>query len=144
MKWLAARLNWKVLLMSLIANMLAIFLMALILPGIQIQDARLIFIAVVAIALGLLNTFIKPILQVITIRLLFITFGLILIITNTIILLLLDWLFDNLTIDGLLPAIFGAILIGLFSMFFDYLLGVTPPIGYQQALQEREAYNERA
>jgi hypothetical protein len=29
-------------------------------------------------------------------------------------------------------------------MFFDYLLGVTPPIGYQQALQEQETYNERA
>lgn len=139
-----ARLNWKVLLMSLIANMLAIMLMAIILPGIQIQDLRLLFIVVLAIALGLLNTFIKPILQVITIRLLFVTYGLILIVTNTIILMLLDWLFQNLTINGLLPAIFGGILVSLFSMFFDYLFGVTPPIGYQQAIEEQETAHERA
>ena len=139
-----SRWNWKVLLMSLVANMTAIFIMALLLPGITILDRRVIYLALLAVGLGLLNTFIKPILQVITIRLLFLTYGLILIVTNTIILLLLNWIFASFTITGLLSAIFGAILISLIGAFLDYLLGVTPPIGFQQALQEQEAAHERA
>lgn len=144
MHWLAGRLNWKVLLMSLVANMLAISLTVLILPGIQIQNFRFLLLVVLAIALGLLNTFVKPILQVITIRLFFITYGVILIVTNTIILLLLDWLFADLAFRGLLVVILGGIMISLFGEFFDYLFGVIPPIGYVQAIQEKEAAHERA
>lgn len=136
--------NWKVLLMSLIANMTAISITAVLLPGITILDRRLIYITLLAVALGLLNTFIKPILQVITIRLLFVTYGLTLIVTNTVILLILNWIFASFTINGILSAIFGAILISLISTFLDYLLGVIPPVGYQQAVQEQEAVHETA
>jgi putative membrane protein len=144
MKRIRDRLNWKLLLMSLVANMLAISLAVALLPGLNVQIMRLSFIILLAIALGLLNTFIKPILQVITIRLFFITYGLILIVTNTIMLLLLDWLFPSLYVSGLLTAILGGVLISLFSDFFDYLFGVTPPIGYQQAIEEQERAHERA
>jgi putative membrane protein len=143
-KKLRSRWNWKILLMSLVANMTAILITAFLLPGITILDRRLVFLALLAVVLGLLNTFIKPILQVLTIRLMFFTYGLILIVTNTIILLLLNWIFANFTINGLLSAVFGAILISLIGAFLDYLLGVTPPIGYQQAVQEQEAAHEGA
>lgn len=57
-------LNWKVLLMSLGVNMIAITITVIILPGMTIAPERwLINIALLAIGLGLLNTFIKPILQ---------------------------------------------------------------------------------
>jgi uncharacterized membrane protein YvlD (DUF360 family) len=62
-----------------------------------------------------------------------------LIATNTIVLLLLGWLFQNtIIITGLIPAIIGAILITSISVFLDYLLGVLPPLGYIQALREEE------
>lgn len=138
--------NWKVVLMSLFVNMVAIAVTALILPGLDILPGenrflvRLLATALLGIGLGLLNTFVKPILQVITIRLLFVTYGLILIITNSIILLLLNWLFPrSLQVSGLLTAVIGGTLIGLLSMFLDYLFGVTQPIGYRDAVYDQEA-----
>lgn len=132
-------LNWKVALMSLLINMFAIVVVAILLPGINIVDTRLIVLILAGVFLGLLNTFIKPLLQLITMRLLFVTYGLILIATNTIVLLLLGWLFQStIIITGLIPAIIGAILITSISVFLDYLLGVLPPLGYIQALREEE------
>ncbi|MFN2193954.1 MAG: phage holin family protein [Candidatus Promineifilaceae bacterium] len=123
--------------MSLLINMVAIGLTALILPGLVFIDNRLIVLAIIAAALGLLNTFIKPVLQLLTIRLLFVTYGLVLIITNTIVLLLLGWLFPNrIQIQGLFTAIIGGILIGLISMFLDYVFGVNPPLSYQMNIDD--------
>jgi putative membrane protein len=134
-----SRFNWKVLIMSLLVNMTAIGITALILPNFTILDRRLIVLAVLAIGLGLLNTFIKPVLQLLTIKLLFVTYGLILIVTNMIILLLLNWLFSSyLEISSLWGAFFGGILIGLISFFLDYMFGVTPPIGYESYMKDLE------
>jgi putative membrane protein len=137
--WFRKRLNWKVLLMSLLINMIAIGLTALILPGLALIDNRLLVLVIIAAALGLLNTFIKPVLQLLTIRLLFVTYGLVLIITNTIVLLLLGWLFPNrIQIQGFFTAIIGGILIGLISMFLDYVFGVNPPLSYQMNIDDSD------
>jgi putative membrane protein len=125
--------------MSLLINMTAIAITAIILPNFTILDSRLIVLAVLAVSLGLLNTFLKPILQLITIRLMFVTYGLILIVTNTIVLLLLNWIFQSyLEISSIWGAIFGAIMIGLISLFLDYIFGVIPPIGYDAAMKDLE------
>jgi putative membrane protein len=130
--WFRKRLNWRVLVMSLLINMFAIGLTALILPGLKLIDNRFLVLAVMAAMLGLLNTFIKPILQLLTIRLLFVTYGLILIVTNTVVLLLIGWIFPNrIEIQGIFTAILGGIMIGLIGMFLDYVFGVIPPLGYQ-------------
>ncbi len=144
MKKITTRWHWKVLFMSLVANMIAVTITAVIIPGITIQLERLYFVALLAVVLGLLNTFIKPILQIITIRLLFTTYGLILVVTNLIILLLLDLIFDDFTLASWWAAILGAIFISLFSAFLDYLLGINPPIGYQQVIQEQEVAHDQA
>ena len=141
MKYLSGYLgNWKVLLMALLVNMVAITLTALLLPGIDILDRRLSTFILLAVGLGLLNTFVKPVFQLLTIRLVFITYGVNIIIINAILLYVLDWIFrDAFEVDGLLAAILGAILIWSISMFLDYVLGVLPPLGYMQALREEEA-----
>ena len=137
--WLKKRLNLKVLLMSLLINMFAIGITALVLPGLELIDKRVWVLALIAVALGLLNTFVKPIMQLLTIRLLFVTYGLVLIITNTVVLLLLGWIFPNrIQLDGLLPAIVGGIMIGLISMFLDDVFGVNPPLAYQTDVEISE------
>ena len=141
--WFRKRLNWKVLLLSLLINMVAIGLTSLILPGFVLIDNRLLVLVIIAAALGLLNTFIKPLLQLLTIRLLFVTYGLVLIITNTIVLLLLGWLFPNrIQIQGLFTAIIGGILIGLISMFLDYVFGVNPPLSYQMNIDDSDSQED--
>jgi putative membrane protein len=123
--------------------MVAIGLTALILPGFVLIDNRLLVLVIIAAALGLLNTFIKPLLQLLTIRLLFVTYGLVLIITNTIVLLLLGWLFPNrIQIQGLFTAIIGGILIGLISMFLDYVFGVNPPLSYQMNIDDSDSQED--
>ena len=137
--WFRERLNWKVLLMSLLINMVAIGLTALILPGFNLVENKLYELALIAMALGLVNTFVKPLLQLLTIRLLFVTYGLVLIATNTIVLLLLGWLFPSwIEIRGIFPAILGGLLIGLISMFLDYVFGVNPPLSYQTSIEDSD------
>jgi putative membrane protein len=141
--WLRKRLNWKVLLMSLLINMAAIGLTALILPGFDLAEDRLYELALIAVALGLVNTFVKPILQILTIRLLFVTYGFVLIVTNTIVLLLLNWLFPTwIEVRGLFTAIIGGVLIGLIGMFLDYVFGVNPPLSYQMNIDDSDIQEE--
>lgn len=143
--WFRKRLNWKVLLMSLFINMVAIGLTALLLPGLDLVEGKLSRLALIAVALGLVNTFVKPILQLLTIRLLFVTYGLVVIVTNTIVLLLLGWLFPSwIEIRGILTAIIGGTLIGLISMFLDYVFGVNPPLSYQTSVDDSEIQEELA
>lgn len=131
--------NWKVLLMGLLVNMVTITITALLLPGLDIAVHRRGTFLLLAVTLGLLNTLVKPLLQLLTIRLMFITYGINVIVVNTILLLLLDWILgDTLEIDGLLTAILGALLIWSISTFLDYVFGVIPPLGYMQALREEE------
>jgi putative membrane protein len=126
--------------MALLINMVAITITAIVLPGLTITDLRLITFILLAVVLGLLNTLVKPIFQLLTIRLVFITYGVNLIIINTILLLLLDWIFgDALEIDSLLTAILGALLIWSIGTFLDYVFGVLPPLGYMQALRDEES-----
>jgi putative membrane protein len=93
---------------------------------------------VLAVGLGLLQVFIKPILQLITIRLLFVTYGLVLVVMNALLLWLLARFSDVLVIDSLLAALLGGFVIGVLGTFLDYLFGVIPPLGYGQALREEE------
>ena len=131
--------NWKVLLMALLVNMVSITVAALLLPGIDIVERRLITFVLLGVTLGVLNTVVKPVLQLLTIRLLFITYGINVIIINTIMLLLLDWIFGPaFEVSGLLTAIFGAVIIWSLGTFLDYVFGVLPPLGYMQALREEE------
>jgi putative membrane protein len=131
--------------MSLLINMIAIGLTAVILPGFNLVENKLYELVVIAIALGLVNTFVKPLLQLLTIRLLFVTYGLVLIVTNTVVLVLLGWLFPSwIEIDGLFPAILGGTLIGLISMFLDYVFGVNPPLSYQTSIDDSDIKEELA
>jgi putative membrane protein len=131
-------LNWKVILVSLLVNTLVIAVTLLLLPGIRITAFRFGTFFLLAIGLGLLQTFIKPILQLLTIRLLFVTYGLVLVVMNALLLWLLARFSDVLVIDSLLAALLGGFVIGILGTFLDYLFGVIPPLGYGQTLREEE------
>lgn len=118
--------------MSLMINMFAIGITAFILPGINLIDNRFQMLVIFAVFLGLLNTFVKPLLQLVTIRLLFLTYGLVLILTNTIVLIILGVVFEgSIEIRSFSTAVLGGIMIGLIGIFLDYAFGVIPPLGYE-------------
>lgn len=118
------------MLVQVVANAMALGLMVLILPGVRFQADR-VGLALLAsgFIFGLLNAFIRPILQFVMFRFLFITFGLVLIVINVLML----WLLARLTpgwfqSDGLLWTILAAIVVGLLGVFFETLLGLRPPL----------------
>jgi putative membrane protein len=125
--------NWKLLLMRALISGITIVIVVLILPGIVAVNAEnrpfLVNFAIVAIVFGLLNAFIKPVIQFITFPLLFVSFGLVVIVVNAIMLLLLGLLVPNiLEVTNIWAALFGGALVGFIGVILENLLGVTPPI----------------
>jgi putative membrane protein len=123
------RLNWKLILMQLVVNGFAIGLTALILPGMEVAADRWGTFTLLALVFGLLNALVKPVVQFFTLSFLFVSYGFIVIVINTIMLLLLAWILpERIVISGLLTAILGGSMIGLLSLMLDTILGLTPPI----------------
>jgi len=111
------------------------------LPDIHFVEPTFLRVLFVALILGILNAFVKPIVQFLTLRFIFITFGFAVVIINTIILLLLNIIVPGMfQVESLLWAIIGGALMGLVAGFFENLLGLQIPImptdtGSQPALE---------
>lgn len=94
---------------KLLISTLLVFVLANFLPGIQIDN--LISALTVAVVLGLLNTFLKPILVLLTIPVTLFTFGFFLLIINAFMILICDHLITGFQVSGFLTAlIFGVLL----------------------------------
>lgn len=120
--------NWRMMLVRILVNALALLVISL-LPDIYFVDPTVLRILFVGLILGILNAFVKPIIQFLTLRFIFITFGFAVVIINTIILLLLNIIVsDMFSVDSLLWAIIGGALMGLVAGFFENLLGLQIPI----------------
>ena len=83
--------------LAILANAAAVFVVSQIFPD------RLEIVAtpiwkgflIVGVAIGFLNTFVKPLLKILSLPLVIVTAGLFLILINAAILFLLKWLFEN-------------------------------------------------
>ena len=109
-------------------NALTLLIIA-ILPDIYFVEPTVLSVLFVALILGILNAFVKPIIQFLTLRFIFITYGFALVIINAIVLLLLSILLPGMfAVDSLLWAILGGALMGLAAAFLESLLGLQIPI----------------
>jgi putative membrane protein len=106
-------------LIRLILSALAVFICATVLPGAHV-DGFLIAI-VVAGVLAILNVLVKPILVILTIPITFLTLGLFLLVINTILILMVDWLVPGFTVDGFWWALLFSILLSLVNAIFGGL-----------------------
>jgi len=124
---LSAAFNWRILLVRILVNAVTLVVLA-ILPSITFVDPSLGKLLLMALTLGLINAFVKPILQFLTLSFLFVTYGFVLILINALVLLLLAWLFHSYQIASLWAALLGGALIGLISSILESFFGVAPPI----------------
>ena len=76
----------------------------------------------VALIFGIVNTFVKPILQIFSFPFILITFGLFLLVINAAVLGLTGWLTDALVVDGFGPAFLGSIVISLFNWVISQVM----------------------
>lgn len=103
------------LLVRIGVNMLALVVVAYIIPGFVIEDFLALLIS--AIVIGVINTFIRPIIQILALPISIITFGLFALIINTGLLWFASWIVPGFGIDSFLTAFVSSILLSLTSWF---------------------------
>ncbi|MBI4095159.1 MAG: phage holin family protein [Candidatus Liptonbacteria bacterium] len=96
---------------TLFGNAAGILAAWYVIPGFNLENPGILEIAVLAGALTVLNIFVKPVLKLLFGPLLLLTLGLGIIVINAFLLFLLDTWSENLTIEGVLPFAFGALVI---------------------------------
>jgi putative membrane protein len=108
------------LLLRLLVTAALVLLIANLLPGVHVASFGTAVI--VAIVLGLLNLFIKPILVILTLPVTFITLGLFLLVINAIIIIMCTYIVGGFAVDSFLTAfIFSVILAVLQSLTYRIL-----------------------
>lgn len=91
-----------------------IVLVSWIVPGIDVDNfVSAMFVCVI---IALINTFIKPILQVITLPVNILTFGLFSFIINALMLMLAGLVAPGFEVEGFMSALLGSLLLSLFSL----------------------------
>jgi putative membrane protein len=108
-------LNYKNVTMNFIIKLfirsIIVFALSYFLPGVQVTN---IMAALwVALVLGLLNTFLKPVLVLLTIPVTLFTLGLFLLVINAMIVLICDYFIPEFQVDGFVTALFFSILLSL-------------------------------
>jgi putative membrane protein len=137
--------NWRMLLMRILINALALIITAGLVPNIYFIDRTVTTWLLLAIFLGILNAFVKPIIQFLTLRFIFATYGLVVVLINGILLLLLEFLFPTrFYVEGIFlwPLVGGAV-IGIVSAFLESLLGLSPPIVSEKYPEVRQRIKDR-
>lgn len=108
------------LLLALVINAVALLATAYIVPGFKVDSFTSALLA--GIVLGVVNTFIKPVLSFITLPLTIITLGLFAFVVNALVLFIVAYIVPGLRIDGWLPAILGAIVLSVVSTILSSVL----------------------
>ena len=93
---------------------LALIFTAWVIPGIEVSSFLSAMFACVIIAL--INTFVKPVLQLVTLPINFLTVGLFSFVLNALLLMLAGWITPGLEVDGFLSALLGSIVLSIFSV----------------------------
>ena len=106
---------------KVLVNAAALWVAARFVPGIDLT-ADIWQILLIALVFGLINTFLKPILKILSLPVILLTLGLFAIIVNVILLAITAGLMDGLTIDGFLPALLGSIVISIVSAILNAII----------------------
>jgi len=110
--------------MKLVANLLvngfAVFLADYFLEGVYIKDFKTAII--VALVLGILNTFLKPIFELLAFPLNLLTLGLFRLLINGFIVFLATWFVTGFTISNFFWAIIFSIVLSIINWIFNLAL----------------------
>jgi putative membrane protein len=145
MNRLLKQFNWRFLLVRLLVNALAVAITAAVTPKIYFVDKSIWSWLLITVMLGILNTLLKPVLQFLTLQFIFVTYGLVIVLVNSLLLWSLSFLFPGrFAVDNLLWALLGGLVLGLVSSFLESLLGLTVPIVPEEEAALRRRLEEQA
>jgi putative membrane protein len=90
-------------------------------------EHKIVPLLLVALILGVVSSFVKPVLTILSIPFIIVTLGLFLLVINALMLMLTGWLAEELDIgfrvSGFWPAVGGAIIITITTWIVDGLIG---------------------
>ena len=107
------------ILLNLLVSSIAVFVTAYVLPGIKVND---FFTAiVVAIVLGVINAFLKPILIILTLPINVLTLGLFTFVINALLIMLTSFLVPGFYVANFWWAILFSLVVSLVTSFLNSL-----------------------
>ena len=127
---LLSHFNWRALLLRFVMNALALALTTIVVPHISFAgNYRILTWLVISAAFGLLNAFVKPVLQFLMLPFLFVSYGFIVVVINSLMLFILSLIFTNrFHVGSLVWAFVAGAVFGFVATMLETLLGLTPPI----------------
>ena len=106
-------------LIKLLISTIIVFVLSHFLPGVDVDDLTAALL--VAVVLGLLNTFLKPVLVLLTIPVTLITLGLFLLVINAAIILICDYFIAEFHVSGFLTALLFSVLLSISQSILNKL-----------------------
>jgi putative membrane protein len=107
------------LLTRILVTGIAVFLAISIVPGIEVRSWSAGLAAV--LVLTILNALLRPILYVVSLPLILLTFGLFMVLINAVLLTLVGYLVKGFIVTGLWPAVLGALVISIVTTVLNAL-----------------------
>ncbi len=108
------------LLVNWIVSAMVIFSIAYVLPGTEVLDFTSAL--VVALVLGIINAFLKPILIMLTLPITILTLGLFTFVLNALLILLVSNIVPGFRVDGFLAALVFGIALSIVNTFLNNFL----------------------
>jgi putative membrane protein len=105
------------LLLRLLINAVAVIISAKLIPGVGVNG--IVAAIIVALVLGLLNTFVKPILLILTLPITILTLGLFYLVLNVIIVYIADYFISGFSVDGFVPALLFSLALAVIGWILD-------------------------
>jgi putative membrane protein len=139
------RLHFRLrpLLLRWLVSALCLAFTVIVVPHVYFTGSyRILSWLIISAVFGLLMAFVKPLVQLLLLPLIFVSYGLIVVLINTIIIWLLALIFPNrFQVDHLIWALVAGLVSGLLVTLLDDVFGLSPPIiqGGPDALRERMA-----
>ena len=103
-----------------VVTLLGLWIVTLVLPGVRANTVGGLILA--ALVLGLVNTFIRPVLWFLTLPLTVLTFGLFALVVNAITIALTSSLVSNFEVDGFGSALLAALIMAILGVLGFALL----------------------
>lgn len=121
--------NWRLHLVRFVSAGLSVILAVALVPGLSFTAWRWGEGLEIALIFALLNAFVKPLLQFMALRFLFSSYGIVIVLINTLLLMLLARvLSDSIKFESLLALLVGGALVGLIGGALDAMLGANYPM----------------
>ncbi|MFA6897756.1 MAG: phage holin family protein [Patescibacteria group bacterium] len=108
------------LIISILTNAVAIYVAGQVVPGFVVQENSFWVLATAGFIFGLINFFVKPILKLLSLPAIFLTFGLFTILINVAMLFLLDYFVAAIQIEGFWAAFFAMLVISAVNIFIGF------------------------